>query len=77
MANDSATAILVVLWNLKAIFRLLEMRKRIGGKFPTGPEAIEQPRHKSFDRPFRVQNEEHGARLDGRRENWMAPMTIG
>jgi len=77
MANDSATAIPVVLRNLEAIFRLLEMRKRVGGKSPTGPEAIEQPRHKSFDRPFRVQNEEHGARPDGRRENWMAAMTIG
>jgi len=40
---------------LEAIFRLLEMRKRVGGTSPTGPEAIEQPRHKSFDRPFRVQ----------------------
>src|ERR1700674_4451384 len=68
MANDSATAIPVVLRNLEAIFRLLEMRKRVGGKSPTGSEAIEQPRHKSFDRPFRVQNEEHGARPDGRRE---------
>jgi len=83
MANDTATAIPVVLRNLEAIFRLLEMRKRVGGKSPNRPKQLRsQDTNRSIGRSgFGMKNMRRARRaarkLDGSHDHWLTLVSSG